>query len=94
MVARFTKQFLMSDLGPLRYFLGIESSSSSKGFYVSQEKYIHDLLDRTSLTDQHKVEAPIELNVHLRTMNGQPLVDPTCRRENSRGVAECTCLIL
>lgn len=42
--ARLCEQFLMSDLGPLRYFLGIEVSSSSDGFFLSQEKYIHDLL--------------------------------------------------
>jgi hypothetical protein len=38
-------QFLMSDLGPLRYFLGIEISSTSEVFFLSQEKYIQDLLD-------------------------------------------------
>jgi hypothetical protein len=32
--------FLMSDLGPLRYFLGIEISSTPEGFFLSQEKYI------------------------------------------------------
>jgi hypothetical protein len=48
---RLSDRFLMSDLGPLRYFLGIEISSTSEGFFLSQEKYIHDLLDRASLTD-------------------------------------------
>jgi hypothetical protein len=38
-------QFLMSDLGPLRYFLGIEISSTPEGFFLSQEKYIQDPLD-------------------------------------------------
>jgi len=38
--ARLSEQFLMSDLGPLRYFLGIEVSSTPQGFYLSQEKYI------------------------------------------------------
>jgi hypothetical protein len=50
--ARLSEQFLMSDLGPLRYFLGIEFSSSSEGFYLSYEKYILDLVDRVSLTEQ------------------------------------------
>ncbi|CAM8930679.1 unnamed protein product [Rhodiola kirilowii] len=40
-------QFLMKDLGPLHYFLGIEISSTSEGFFISQEKYIRDLLDRS-----------------------------------------------
>jgi hypothetical protein len=38
--ARLSDQFLMSDLGPLRYFLGIEISSTPEGFFLSQEKYI------------------------------------------------------
>jgi hypothetical protein len=49
--AHLNDQFLMSDLGPLRYFLGIEISSTTEGFFLSQEKYIQDLLDCTSLTD-------------------------------------------
>jgi hypothetical protein len=31
--ARLSDQFLMSDLGPLRYFLGIEISSMLEGFF-------------------------------------------------------------
>jgi hypothetical protein len=32
---RLSDQFLMSDLGPLWYFFGIEISSTSKGFFLS-----------------------------------------------------------
>jgi hypothetical protein len=38
--AHFSDQFLISDLGPLWYFLGIEISSTFEGFFLSQEKYI------------------------------------------------------
>jgi hypothetical protein len=48
---RLSDRFLMSDIDPLRYFLGIEISSTPEGFFLSQEKYIQDLLDRASLTD-------------------------------------------
>uniref|UniRef100_A0A0A9CUY6 Reverse transcriptase Ty1/copia-type domain-containing protein n=1 Tax=Arundo donax TaxID=35708 RepID=A0A0A9CUY6_ARUDO len=75
--ARLSEQFLMSDLGPLRYFLGIEVSSTHEGFFLSQEKYIQDLFDRASLTDQRTVETPMELNVHHRATDGEPLSDPT-----------------
>jgi hypothetical protein len=37
---RLSNQFLMSDLDPLRYFLGIEISSTSEEFFLSQKKYI------------------------------------------------------
>ena len=54
--ARLRDQFLMTDLGPLRYFLGIEVSSTSDGFYISQEKYIQDLLARAALGDERTVD--------------------------------------
>jgi hypothetical protein len=74
--AHLSDQFLMSDIGPLRYFLRIEISTP-EGFFLSQEKYIQDLLDRASLTDHQTVETPIELNVHLTPTEGEPLKDPT-----------------
>jgi hypothetical protein len=66
----------MSDLGPLRYFLEIEISSTPEGFFLSQEKYIQNLLDHASLMNR-TAETPMELNVHLMTTNGEPLEDRT-----------------
>lgn len=80
MKAHLSEQFLMSGLGPLRYFLGIEVSSISDGFFISQEKYIQDLLARAALTDDRTVVTPMELNVHLCDTDGDPLFDPTCYR--------------
>lgn len=37
---RLSDKFLMSDLGPLRYFLGLMISSTPDGIYLSQEEYI------------------------------------------------------
>jgi hypothetical protein len=75
--AHLSDQFIMSDLGPLWYFLGIEISSTHKGFFLSQEKYIQDLLDRASLTDHRTAETLIELNVHLVVTDGEPLENLT-----------------
>jgi hypothetical protein len=44
---------------------------------LSQKKYIHDLLNRASLTDHRTVETPMELNVHLTPTDGEPLEDLT-----------------
>jgi hypothetical protein len=74
---RLSDKFSMSDLGPLRYFLGLEVSSTPNGIYLSQEKYIHDLLSRAALTDQRTVDTPMELGVHLRSTDGVSLNDPT-----------------
>uniref|UniRef100_A0ACD6AH16 Uncharacterized protein n=1 Tax=Avena sativa TaxID=4498 RepID=A0ACD6AH16_AVESA len=67
----------MTDLGPLCYFIGIEVSSTSDRFYISQEKYIQDLLARAALGDERTVETPMELNVQFHAFDGDPLSDPT-----------------
>jgi hypothetical protein len=75
--ARLSEQFHMFNLGPLSYFLGIEITSTANGYYLSQRKYIHDLLDRAGLTDHRSVDTPMELHTHLRATDGVPLEDPT-----------------
>lgn len=67
----------------VRYFLGIEVYSTSDGFYISQEKYIQDLLARAALGDERTVETPMELNVQLRASDGDSLSDLTRYRHRS-----------
>jgi hypothetical protein len=75
--ACFSDRFLTSDLGPLRYFLGIEISTLER-FFLSREKYIQDLLDRASITNHRTTKTPMKLNIHLTPTDGEPLEDPAC----------------
>jgi hypothetical protein len=75
--AHLSDQFLIFDLGPLRCFLRIEISSTSEGFFLSQEKYIQNLLDRASLINHRTAETPMKLHVHLIPTDGELLEDPT-----------------
>uniref|UniRef100_A0A2N9GMX8 Reverse transcriptase Ty1/copia-type domain-containing protein n=1 Tax=Fagus sylvatica TaxID=28930 RepID=A0A2N9GMX8_FAGSY len=76
-----SQQFEMKDLGTLSYFLGLEVTSSSDGYYLSQAKYASDLLSKAGLTDSNTVSTPLELNVKLNSTDGEPLSDATLYRK-------------
>ena len=79
--ATLTKQFEMKDLGLLSYFLGLEITSSSDGYFLSQTKYASDLLARAALTDNKIVDTPIEANGKLGISDGVLLPDATLYRQ-------------
>ena len=47
---RLTREFEIKDLRVLKYFLGIEVAYSKAGIFLSQKKYMLDLLAETGLT--------------------------------------------
>lgn len=55
----------MKDLGGLKYFLGIEVARSISGIYLSQQKYVLDLLTETGMLGCKPVSTPIVQNHHL-----------------------------
>uniref|UniRef100_A0A2N9I658 Reverse transcriptase Ty1/copia-type domain-containing protein n=1 Tax=Fagus sylvatica TaxID=28930 RepID=A0A2N9I658_FAGSY len=75
------QQFEMKDLGHLSYFLGLEVSSDSTGYYLSQAKYASDLLSRAGLTDTKVVSTPLKMNARLTPLDGTPLSDATLYRQ-------------
>ena len=60
----------MKDLVHLNYFLGLEITHSTDGLYITQAKYVSDLLSRARLTDNKTIDTPVELNAHLTLSEG------------------------
>ena len=58
LITQLGTEFAIKDLGSLHYFLGIEVKRSSDGIFLSQQKYIHDLLTRTGMLDSSPSATP------------------------------------
>ena len=76
-----SQHFEMKDLGTLSYFLGLEVTSSSDGYYLSQAKYAYELLSKAGITDNKTVSTPLEYNVKLTPLDGEPISDATRYRQ-------------
>jgi hypothetical protein len=53
------REFDMTDLGKMRYFLGIEIFQMADGTYISQRKYSLDVLKRFGMEESNSVKNPI-----------------------------------
>ena len=72
---RLSGEFDMKDLGNLKYFLGIEVLRSKKGIFISQRKYILDLLAETGMLDCKPADTPIATNHGLQIIEGEKPTD-------------------
>ncbi|RVX14701.1 Retrovirus-related Pol polyprotein from transposon RE2 [Vitis vinifera] len=70
-----TREFEIKDLGPLKYFLGMEFARSRKGIFISQRKYVLDLLSETGLLGCKATETPIKLNLKLQLASPVEMID-------------------
>lgn len=64
--------FHMKDLGPVTYFLGLEIDRSSNGFFISQKKYVLNLLQEFGMMQATPLKLPMETHIKLH------LIRETC----------------
>lgn len=68
-------QFRMKDLGELRYFIGIKVDRTKEGFFLSQKKYLTDVLKQYNMTHCKPLKVPMSPHVKLTADLGDPLPD-------------------
>ena len=68
-------QFHTKDLGMLKYFLGVEVMWSKYGIFLSQRKYVLDLLSETRKLGAKPCSSPMAPGVHL-IREGETFKDP------------------
>ena len=69
------KEFEIKALGRLKYFLGIEVAHSKQGIFISQQKYVTNLLKETGKTACKPTSTPIDPNLRLKEAEKDATVD-------------------
>jgi hypothetical protein len=55
----------MSIIGELSFFLGLQIKQLKDGIFVSQSKYLKDMLKKFSLENAKPIKTPMATNGHL-----------------------------
>ena len=67
-------EFETTDLGMMKYSLGIEVTQSEDGIFISQTMYANNVLKRFRMMNCKLVVTPITTSTKLRKMMGQKLI--------------------
>jgi Reverse transcriptase (RNA-dependent DNA polymerase) len=68
-------EFEMTDLGMMRYFLGLEIKQEKSRIFVSQGAYARKILQKFGMHDCNPVATPMELGAKLSKLEGGEDVD-------------------
>ncbi|KAM6584466.1 hypothetical protein CsatB_011468 [Cannabis sativa] len=79
-ISELNRRFTLKDLGSLHYFLGIEVYRDVTGLYLTQTKYIEDLLRRHNLTNLKPCPTPATAGRPMSITEGELLSNPTIYR--------------
>ena len=90
LTATLATTFVVRDLGDIHYFLGIEVNHTRDGLHLSQSKYIIDILQRYKLDEAKPCLTPLQANIQLSRLEGQPLEDSSYYRQLVGTLQYCT----
>ncbi|GJU47884.1 putative ribonuclease H-like domain-containing protein [Tanacetum coccineum] len=58
-------KFQMSSMGELTFFLGLQVQQNKKGIFISQDKYVHEILRKFNYSDVKSASTPTDLEKPL-----------------------------
>ena len=68
--------FALKDLGDLHYFLEIEIYCDETGLYLTQTKYIKDLLKKSNMEHLKRYPTPMAVGKPISKLDGEPMSNP------------------
>jgi hypothetical protein len=85
-VQRLRAEFSIKDLGELRFFLGIAVKRDAHGFYLSQQQYAEDILERAGMSSYKSATTPIDAKGKL-SADGDKIDDAATYRSLGQCIA-------
>jgi hypothetical protein len=70
-----SREFEISMIGELSFFLGLQVKQTKDGTFICQSKYVTDLLKRFDIDNSKPIKTPMATNAHLDLDEGGKLVD-------------------
>ena len=67
----------MTDLGRMKFFLGVEVIQNEKGIYISQCKYAQEILHKFGMENKNAIKTPMVPRFKLIKDEGGTKVDST-----------------
>lgn len=83
-------EFYMTDLGPLKYFLGLEVTQGADGIFLKQELYAKELLKKFGMVNCNPIVTPIHISEKLVKQDGEVAANPTAYRSLVGGLIYLT----
>ena len=86
-----TREFEMTDIGLMAYYLGIEVKQKKEGIFISQESYAKEILKKFKMDDCKPISTPIECGIKLSKDDEAEKVDPTLFKSLVGSLRYLTC---
>ncbi|GJU56584.1 ribonuclease H-like domain-containing protein [Tanacetum coccineum] len=72
-------EFAMTDLGSLNYFVGVSAQRTASGMFLSQSKFVVEILERANMQKCNPCKTPVDTESKLGP-DGEPVSDPSLYR--------------
>ncbi|GJW64002.1 putative ribonuclease H-like domain-containing protein [Tanacetum coccineum] len=84
--ALMQSRFQMSSMGELTFFLGLQVKQNKGGIFISQDKYVAEILKKFDLVNVKAAITPMETKLHLPKMRKHYDVDVTPKTSHLNAV--------
>ncbi|KAH1122317.1 hypothetical protein J1N35_005477 [Gossypium stocksii] len=91
-VRQLHSKFALKDMGQLNFFLGIEVQHTLQGVFLSQKKYILEILTKTAMLGAAATPTPMVNTSKLTASDGSPLFVDVQLYRSTVGMLQYLCL--